>query len=139
LKQQEDEENQRSATEYARTQSEIQRGIQEALDEQMRLAAEMATADAAQAVIEAAEQKKQDEQEAYLAQIELDKEAIIEAAAEAEEKLAKEAATAEEARQKAVLIAQRADAERIQKQEELAQQALRDATNAELDAARAEE
>jgi hypothetical protein len=98
LKQQEDEENQRSATEYARTQSEIQRGIQEALDEQMRLAAEMATADAAQAVIEAAEQKKQDEQEAYLAQIELDKEAVIEAAAEAEEKLAKEAATAEEAR-----------------------------------------
>jgi hypothetical protein len=58
LKQQEEEENQRASTEFARTQAEIQRGIQEALDEQMRLAAESAREDAAQALIEAAEQKK---------------------------------------------------------------------------------
>jgi len=79
LKQQEEEENQRAATEYARTQAEIQRGIQEALDEQMRLANEKAAADAAQALVEAEAQKKRDEEEAYLAKQEAEKQALIEA------------------------------------------------------------
>jgi len=64
----------------------------------MRLANEKAGADAAQALIEAEAQKKKDEEEAFLAKIELDKQAVIEAAAEEEAKLAQEAATAEEAR-----------------------------------------
>ena len=64
----------------------------------MRLANVKAGADAAQALIEAEAQKKKDEEEAFLAKIELDKQAVIEAAAEEEAKLAQEAATAEEAR-----------------------------------------
>lgn len=73
LKQQEEEENQRAATEYARTQAEIQRGIQEALDEQMRLANEKAGADAAQALVEAEAQRKKNEEDANLAKIEAEK------------------------------------------------------------------
>ena len=69
-------------TEYARTQAEIQRAVQEAMDEQMRLATEKAAADAAQAAIEAEEQRKRDEHEAFLAQQEADRQAKLEEEAE---------------------------------------------------------
>ena len=78
LKQQEEEENQRAKTEYARTQAEIQRAIEEAMAEQIRLANEKAAADAAQAAIEAAAQKKRDEEEAYQTKLEADRQAKIE-------------------------------------------------------------
>jgi hypothetical protein len=66
--------------------------------QQMKIANEKAAADAAQAAIEAEAQKKRDDEAAFLAQQEAQKQAELEAQLEEQAKAAEQAAAVEEAK-----------------------------------------